>query len=224
MNLAPTNLGSLKAALVDIDGTLVDSNDLHVSAWVIAFGEAGLAIDRATIRGQIGKGGDLLVPTLAPELDEAAQQKATERHGEVFKERFLDRVQPFSGAHDLIAYLNDRGIKIVLASSASQGELDHYCKLLDIADLVDATTTIDDVETSKPAPEIFVTAMSKLPGIAPADALVIGDTPYDCEAAAKAGIPAIAVRSGGFDEAALREAGAKDLYDDVADLLAKWKK
>ena len=216
------NLATVKAALVDIDGTLVDSNDLHVDAWVIAFGEAGLAIDRAAIRGQIGKGGDLLVPTLAPDLDEAAQEKATERHGEVFKERFLDRVRPFPRAHDLIAHLHGAGIKIVLASSASQEELDHYRDLLDLEDLIDATTTIDDVETSKPAPDIFTTALSKLPGIAPAEALVIGDTPYDCDAAAKAGIPAVAVRSGGFDEGALREAGTKALYDDVADLLARW--
>lgn len=212
----------MKAVLLDIDGTLVDSNDLHVDAWVRAFAEAGLSPGRDAIRGQIGKGGDLLVPTLAPDLDEAAQEKLADRHGALFKADYLHRVRPFPRARDLVAHLHGRGLKVVLASSASGEELDHYCGLLGIAELIDAVTTIDDVETSKPAPDIFLTALGKLPGVTAGEALVVGDTPYDMAAAKEAGIPAVAVRSGGFDEAALREAGARALYDDVADLLARW--
>lgn len=211
----------MRAILFDLDGTLVDSNDLHVGAWVIAFAEAGLAIDRATIRGQIGKGGDLLVPALAPDLDEAAQERVAERHGEVFKERFLDRVRPFPQAHAILERAHAAGLKVAIASSASQGELDHYLKLLDAEKLVDATTTIDDVGTSKPAPDIFSVVLDKLPGVAPVEAMVIGDTPFDIESASKAGVATIAVRSGGFDDAALK--GAAAIYDDIADLLARWR-
>lgn len=211
----------MRAVLFDIDGTLVDSNDLHTEAWDMVFREAGVAIDRATIRGQIGKGGDLLVPALAPDLDEAAQERVAERHGEVFKERFLDRVRPFPQAHAILERAHAAGLKVAIASSASQGELDHYLKLLDAEKLVDATTTIDDVGTSKPAPDIFSVVLDKLPGVTPAEAMVIGDTPFDIESASKAGVATIAVRSGGFDDAALK--GAAAIYDDIADLLARWR-
>lgn len=212
----------MKAVLFDIDGTLVDSNDFHVEAWDMAFQEAGLSIDRDAIRGQIGKGGDLLVPTLAPDLDDDAQQALESRHGEIFKGEFLDRVRPFPHARDILARVRDAGGKVVLASSASQEELDHYVELLGVRDLLDATTSKDDVETSKPAPDIFSTALKKLPGVAPQDTVVVGDTPYDVEAAGKCGVAAVAVRSGGFEDAVLRDAGAVALYDDVADLLAHY--
>ena len=210
----------MKAVLFDLDGTLVDSNEAHADVWAQVFAEAGVDVSRAAIRGQIGKGGDLLVPTLAPDLDEAAQEKLAERHGEIFKADHLAAVRPFPDAAALVAHVHARGLKVVLASSASRDELDHYVGLLGIADLVDASTTADDVETSKPAPDIFGVALDKLAGVDPADAVVVGDTPYDVEAAAKAGMRAVAVRSGGFDDAAL--SGAVAIYDDVADLLARF--
>lgn len=209
----------MRAVLFDLDGTLVDSNDAHVAVWEQVFREAGHPLARDAIRAQIGKGGDLLVPTLLPNADEATCKRIADRHGEVFKADWLEKMRPFPGAHDLLARVHAAGVKVVLASSASSDELDHYVALLDAGELVAAGTSIDDVDTSKPAADIFTTALEKV-GVAPEDALVIGDTPYDVEAATKAGVRAVAVRSGGFDDAAL--AGAVACHDDVADLLARW--
>jgi membrane protein len=212
----------IKAILFDIDGTLVDSNDMHVDAWQAAFADTGRRFDRSVIHGQIGKGADMLLPALVPDLDEAGQKKLGEAEGEIFKARFLEQVKPFASAHDLLAHAHRRGQKVVLATSSSQDQLDHYLDLLDVRDLVDATTSSADVENTKPAPDIFATALAKLPGISAAEALVVGDTPYDVEAAKKCGIPAIALRSGGFPDAALGKAGAVAIYDDVAALLADY--
>ena len=208
---------TIKAVLFDIDGTLVDSNDLHVAAWDAAFREGGFAVDREAIRGQIGKGGDLLVPTLLPDIAKAVQEKLARRHGEIFQREHLATVRPFPDAHALLARVHDAGQQVVLASSAEQKELDHYIELLDARALVDATTSIDDVATSKPAPDIFAKALKKT-GLKADEAMVVGDTPYDIEAARRCGIAAVAVRSGGFSEESL--AGAVARYDDVAALLA----
>ena len=207
----------IRAVLFDLDGTLVDSNDAHVTVWAQVFREAGHDLPRAAIHAQIGKGGDLLVPALLPDADEATCGRIADRHGEVFKRDWLPRIRPFRHAHDLLARVRAEGAKVVLASSASRAELDHYVALLDARDLIAAGTSIDDVETSKPAGDIFSAALEKV-GVDPADALVVGDTPYDVEAARRAGVRAVAVRSGRFDDAAL--AGAVALYDDVAALLA----
>lgn len=211
-----------KAILFDIDGTLVDSNDMHVLAWEEAFAGIGETFDRQAIHDQIGKGTDMLVPTLLPDLDEAAQEKLGEAHGAVFKAKFLDRVKPFPRAHDLLARADAGGQKVVLASSASKGELDHYLDLLDARELVAATTSSDDVEKTKPAPDIFATALSKLRGIDADEVIVVGDTPYDVEAARKCGIATVALRSGKFSDETLRDAGAIEIHDDVAALLASY--
>jgi membrane protein len=211
---------TIKAVFFDIDGTLVDSNDAHVSAWAEAFAEIGATFDRATIHDQIGKGTDMLVPALLPDLDEAAQEKLGDRHGEIFKAKYLADVKPFAGAHDLIARVHEAGQAVVLASSASTEELDHYVDLLDVRALVKASTSADDVSNTKPAPDIFVTALTKIGPVEPHQVVVIGDTPYDVEAAAKCGIAAIGLRSGGFSGEALNAAGAITLFDDVAALLA----
>ena len=208
----------IKAALFDIDGTLVDSNALHVTAWARAFREAGHVIDQASIRAQIGKGADMLVPALLPGADEDTAETLGERHGAIFKGEYLDQVRPFPHARDLLARVRDSGRQVVLASSASRAELEHYLDLLDARDLVAANTSIDDVERSKPAPDIFAVALGKLDGVAAAAAVAVGDTPYDIEAAGGSGIATIALRSGGFADAALAEAVAT--YDDVAQLLA----
>lgn len=212
----------IKAVLFDIDGTLVDSNDMHVLAWEEAFAGVGAKFDRQVVHDQIGKGTDMLVPTLLPDLDEDAQEQLGETHGDIFKAKFLNDAKPFDRAHDLLAHTHGRGQQVVLASSASEAELDHYLDLLDARDLVAATTSSDDVKKTKPAPDIFSTALSKLSGIEAADAVVVGDTPYDMEAAGKCGITAVALRSGKFPDAVLLKAGAVAIYDDVAALLADY--
>lgn len=209
-----------KTILFDIDGTLVDSNEFHVEAWAAVFDEAGHSVPRDAIRGQIGKGGDNLVPTLLPDLDEETVETLSDRHGEVFKPRFLDRVVAFPGARDLLARVRAEGGTVVLASSAGQEELDHYLDLLDARELVTATTCIDDVEHSKPDPDIFAAALEKAGVEDPRQAVVVGDTPFDIAAAKACGIPAIGVLSGGFPAAVLEEAGAVAIYPDVGALLA----
>ena len=208
----------IKAILFDIDGTLVDSNDLHVLAWEEAFAREGHRFDRQRLHDQIGKGADNLVPTLLPGSDDATAERLGDAHAEIFKTQYLDTVKPFPRARDLLAHAHAAGRTLVLASSASKAELDHYLDLLDARDLITATTSIDDVKDSKPAPDIFSTALGKLHGVDAGEAIAVGDTPYDVESAGKCGIRTIGLRSGGFPDEALGDAVAT--YDDVAALLA----
>jgi HAD superfamily hydrolase (TIGR01509 family) len=210
----------IKAIFFDIDGTLVDTNDMHVLAWEEAFAGIGEKFDRQVVHDQIGKGTDMLVPTLLPPLEAQAQETLGDAHGAAFKSKFLNEARPFPGAHDLLVHAHARGQKVVLASSASEPELDHYLDLLDVRDLVAATTSSDDVKNTKPAPDIFATALGKLPGVGADEVIVVGDTPYDMQAANKCGIAAVAVRSGKFADDILWNAGAIGIYDDVAALLA----
>ncbi|WP_374942587.1 HAD family hydrolase [Sphingomonas sp.] len=209
----------IAAVLFDIDGTLIDSNPLHVDAWAEVFADAGHTVSREDIAGQIGKGGDNLVPALLPGIDTDAAKALSDAHGSVFKARYIARAKPFPDATALVERVHRDGAKVVLASSASAEELDHYLGLLGIADLVAAKTSIDDVETSKPAPDIFAAALKKA-GVSADQAVAVGDTPYDVASAAGAGMGTVAVLSGGFSEGVLREAGATAVYRDVAALLA----
>jgi HAD superfamily hydrolase (TIGR01509 family) len=210
---------TIKAIFFDIDGTLVDSNDFHVLAWEEAFESVQARFDRQVIHDQIGKGTDMLVPTLLPDLDAGSVDRLGKTHGEIFKAKYLERVKPFPDAHALLARVRDAGKSVVLASSAGKSELDHYLGLLDAHDIVRASTSADDVKKTKPAPEIFAVALKTI-GFAPDEVIVVGDTPYDVEAARKCGISAVAVRSGKFTDDVLRSAGAVEIYDDTADLLA----
>lgn len=212
----------IKAVFFDIDGTLVDSNDMHVLAWQEAFASVGAVFESQVVHDQIGKGADMLIPALLPDLDQAAREKLSELRGGIFKAKYLDKAKPFVGAHELLAHAHELGQKVVLASSASKAELEHYHDLLDARDLVFATTSSDDVKHTKPAPDIFASALAKLQGILPNEVFVVGDTPYDIEAAAKCGIPAVALRSGNFLDAVLQGAGAVAIYDDAATLLARY--
>jgi HAD superfamily hydrolase (TIGR01549 family) len=213
---------AIKAVLFDIDGTLVDSNDYHVAAWQAVFGQLGAVFEDQVVHDQIGKGTDMLVPTLLPDTDEAEQERMGEEHGRIFKSQHLEQVTPFESARDLLAKVKDSGRRVVLASSASSEELDHYLGLLDAREIVSLSTTSDDVEKTKPAPDIFATALERLSPLGASEVIVVGDTPYDIEAAAKCGIAAVGVRSGKFDDVTLKNAGAVALYDDVADLLANF--
>jgi HAD superfamily hydrolase (TIGR01509 family) len=207
------------AALFDLDGTLINSNEAHVAAWVAVFTRKGYDVSAEAIRGQIGKGGDLLVPALLPGVAGDEVDRLSDAHGEVFKAQSLKAMRPFPGAHELVARARAAGLKAAIASSASQGELDHYLDLLGIRDLVDAGTVSDDVETTKPAPDIFSVALERL-GVSPADAVAIGDSPFDVQSAGRAGVPTVALLSGGFPADALADAAA--IYRDPADLLANW--
>ena len=207
----------IKAVLFDIDGTLVDSNDLHVDAWIEAFAGEGHRFDRQMLHDQIGKGADMLVPTLLPGADTAAVQRLGDAHGDIFAAKYLGQVTAFPQARALLDRVRASGRQVVLASSASQAEVDHYLDLLDVREIVVATTSADDVEHSKPAPDIFLGALAKVAPLGANEVLVVGDTPYDIQAAREAGTACVAVRSGKFADGALT--GAIAIYDDVAAIL-----
>lgn len=210
-----------RAVLFDIDGTLIDSNLLHVDVWQMVFAEVGARPSRDEIHGQIGKGGDNLVPTLLPDADDATRERTSERHGEIFKTYGLHRARPFPRAAELLARVHAAGQQVVLASSAKRAELDHYVGVLGATDLVAHAVTMDDVERSKPAGDIFATALART-GLPAAEVIAVGDTPYDATSAAKCGVATVGLLSGGFTADELTGAGVVALYADVAALLADY--
>ncbi len=211
-----------QAILFDIDGTLVDSNDAHVEAWWRAFAAEGHEIARWAIHEQIGKGADNLLPSLLPDSPDDVRDRLARAHGDIYKGEYLPRVQPFPGAREILVKAVASGQKVVLASSASREELDHYVQLLHAGDLLTATTSKDEVEHSKPSADIFASALERT-GHAAQDAIVIGDTPYDMAAARGAGVDAIAVLSGGFSEETLRACAPVAVYDNVGEILAHYE-
>lgn len=214
-----------QAVIFDVDGTLVDSVDIHARSWQDAFAEFGHDVPFPKIRGQIGKGGDQLIPVFLTEEERAAQGEALEkRRGEILRERYLKQIRPFPQVRPLFQRLLEAGKRVALASSAKQDELTHYKKLAHIDDLVDTETSSDDAEKSKPYPDIFQAALARLPGIAPGQAIVVGDTPYDAEAAARAGLRTIGLLCGGWTAAELRGAGCIATYADPAALLAAYER
>jgi membrane protein len=209
---------TIDAVLIDIDGTLVDSNEQHIRAWAFAFRESGYPQELDDIRMQIGKGGDLLVPELLPDVSDAVRNRISQRQGDLFKDMYLGTVLAFSGAANLIERVHASGRNVVLASSAKQDEVEHYIALLGVRSFIAATTSIDDVEASKPQPDIFDVALQKV-GVEPSNALVVGDTIYDVDAALRAGIATVGVTSGPFNDQRLREAGAIAVFADVGSIL-----
>ncbi len=212
-----------KAIIFDVDGTLIDSVDAHAEAWRRAFATTGRKIPFAALRSQIGKGGDQLMPVfLAKDEVEAEGEAINARRAESLKADFLDDIKGFPQVRALFQRLRDDGLTIVLASSAKGEELGTYKRKADIVDLVQEETSSDDAERSKPHGDIFQAALDRLPGIDPSEAIVIGDTPYDAEAAAKVGLRTIGVLCGGFPEDDLRGAGCFAIYRDPADMLARY--
>jgi phosphoglycolate phosphatase-like HAD superfamily hydrolase len=209
----------VRAILLDIDGTLVDSNEYHVRAWDEAFRRCGHMVPVHAICQQIGKGADQLIPALRSGATAGEQEAIAGAHDEIFQGRYLQKVQGFTDASEFVARLHDAGMKVVLASSARRSEVDHYIHLLDIEDCLEASTCADDVSQSKPAGDLFVAALSKVSPVSASEAVVIGDTPYDVIAAAKCSIPALGVLSGGFSESLLRSAGAVAVYSGVSEVL-----
>ena len=213
----------IRAVIFDVDGTLVDSVDLHAEAWRQAFAAFGHPVAFEDVRGQIGKGGDQLMPVFLSEAEQEAQGHEIDAHrSDLVKQQFLPRIRPFPEVRALFERLRRDGVRCVLASSAKQDELGFYKKLIEIEDLVEAETSSDDAEKSKPHPDIFEAAMARLPGVQPSEALVVGDTPYDAQAAARAGLRTVGLLCGGFSEESLREAGCIAIFRDPADLLARY--
>ena len=208
-----------EAVIFDVDGTLIDSNQYHAEAWVDAFAGCGLRVCLPEMRAQIGKGADQLLPVFlsADQIRSMGKELKTIR-GSVFKKRYLSRIKPFAHVRDLFERLLADGRKVALASSAEKDELAAYKNIAGIADLVPAETSSDDAQKSKPHPDIFQAALGKL-GCRPEFAIVVGDTPYDCEAAGRAGIPFVGVTSGGWSTRELRQPGCVEVYPDIAALL-----
>jgi HAD superfamily hydrolase (TIGR01549 family) len=209
-----------KAVIFDVDGTLIDTVPLNAKAWAETFKHYGLDVPEEDVRGQIGKGGDQLMPVF---LDKDMLDKQGEEiehfRADLFKRRYLPEARGFPQVRELFQKIRSGGAAIALASSCKADELDGYMDLAGIPDLVDAKTTSDDADRSKPFPDIFQAALERLPGVSAADAVVVGDSPYDAEAAGKAGIRTVGLLSGGFSEEELRKAGCIAVYKDPADLL-----
>lgn len=213
----------VKAVIFDIDGTLVDTVDMHAEAWQRAFKEFGKEIGFQTIRDQVGKGGDQLMPVFLTkeELDKLGKQ-LEKRRGEIYQADYMPKAKPFPKVRELFERIKSDGKQIALASSAPEKELEFYKKLLNITDLLEEETSADDAENSKPEPDIFQAAVAKLDKVEPGDCVVVGDTPYDAIAAGKAGIKTIGVLCGGFPEKSLTDEGCVAIYLDPEDLLAHY--
>lgn len=209
-----------QAAIFDVDGTLVDSVDFHAGAWQETLERFGHHATFEECRAQIGKGGDQLIPMFLSEAQQKDHGKEMEEwRGKLFKSKYLSLIRPFSAVPELLRLVHKVGMKVAVASSAKASELDVYLEIARIRDLVDVVTSSEDAEKSKPAPDIFQVALKKL-GMAGRETVAIGDTPYDAEAAGKAGIPTIGVLCGGFTESALRKGGCIAVYPGPAALLA----
>jgi len=202
-------------AILDIDGTLVDSNFQHAVAWYRAFHQHGVVIPLWRIHRSIGMGGDQLVPTVAgDEVEEQLGDEIRPAHDAIYF-TMIAEVEPLPGARELIVELKDRGHTVVLASSAKATEVDHYIDLLDARELVDGWTSSADVEATKPQPDVVEVALEKVGG---GEAVLVGDSVYDCESATRAGVEALGVVTGGFGESELREAGAVAVFNSLEDL------
>ncbi len=211
----------VRRVLLDVDGTLVLSNDAHAAAWSRAFAEDGIDAPPAFLRPLIGMGGDRIVPLVAAELSAQVGLGKTisDRRKAIFLEDYAPGLVTTPGATAFVQRLRDDGLRPVVATSAQRDELDVLLHIAGIAQLIDLVTTVDDARESKPAPDIIIAALQKDHTAADA-AVLIGDTPYDIEAASRAGVAAIAVRCGGWNDGAL--SGALAIYDDPADLLVRY--
>jgi len=203
------------AAILDIDGTLVDTNYHHAVAWYRAFRQHQVTLPVWKIHRHIGMGGDNLVQALTSEAFDEEQGDDVRAAEKVLYMELIEECAPMKGARELIEDLKARGNAVVLASSAKESEVDYYLDLLDARELADSWTTSADVESTKPAPDLVKAALDKAGG---GDAVMVGDTTWDIEAAARAKVPTIAVLTGGFAEAELREAGAACVFDSIDEL------
>jgi HAD superfamily hydrolase (TIGR01509 family) len=206
-------------AILDIDGTLVDTNYHHAIAWYRAFRKHEIVLPIWRIHRHIGMGGDQLVAALTDDRTEQDKGDDIRESETKFYFELIDEVETMEGSRELIEQLKQRGHTVVLASSAKEDEVDHYLDLLDARDLADAWTTSADVEATKPAPDLVSSALERAGGSGD-DAVMVGDTPWDVKAAAAAGVRTVAVLTGGFSEQELKEAGASEVFESVGELCA----
>jgi beta-phosphoglucomutase-like phosphatase (HAD superfamily) len=213
----------IKAVIFDVDGTLIDSVDLHAAAWVEALRHFGIDAAFGDVRSQIGKGGDQLLPVfVSAERLAQEEQKISDFRSDLFKRQYLPRVRAFPGVPALFQRIRLDGLKVALASSGKADEVDDYARIAGVTELIDLATTADDAERSKPEPDIFEAALARLAPISAAESIVIGDTPWDVIAANKAGLRTIGMLCGGFPEDELRKAGAIAIFKDPEDLFTRY--
>jgi HAD superfamily hydrolase (TIGR01509 family) len=207
---------ALPTAILDIDGTLVDTNYQHALAWYRAFLRQEIVLPVWRIHRHIGMGGDHLVEALCGEKVDREQGDSIRDAEKGLYMALIGEVRPFAAARRLIDTLRENGHAVVLASSAKSDEVDHYLDLLDAREVVDGWTTSADVENTKPDPDLVAAAVEKAGG---GEAVMVGDSTFDCEAARRCGIETVALLTGGFSEQELREAGATDVFESLEDLL-----
>ena len=221
----------IEAVIFDIDGTLVDTVDFHAQSWDRTFQHFGHQIPYEQIRRQIGKGSDKLMPVFfsLEQLNESDDgpgptfgERMRDYRRELYKREYHSRVKAFPQVRELFLRIKADGKRIALASSATKDDLATYKKIMNVEDLIDAATTTTEVESSKPEPDVFLVTLDKLGNIAPNHVIVVGDTPYDAEAAGKANLRIIGVLSGAFSEEDLRKAGCIAIYQNIAALLAHY--
>jgi len=207
-----------RAVVLDVDGTLMDTNYLHVEAWARAFDQVGYRVPRVRVHRQIGKGSDKLVPEFIPAGDKAAAEEADRLHGELFMQ--MQRYAlPLPGARELVDALSRRGYSVWFVTSAKPEELEEYLRLLETEGRLSGIVNSADVENSKPAPDIFELALERA-GVSPEETVAVGDAVWDVQAARAAGVRTVAVLTGGaFSARELEEAGAEEVYEDCAALL-----
>ena len=214
-----------KAVIFDVDGTLIDTVDFHADAWVRTFRRYGIEVGHDAVRSQIGKGGDQLMPVFLPK--DVVERQGAEIEAfrkDLFVRDYVPRIRPFPCVRALFERLRRDGRRIVLASSGKADEIERYWRIAGIADLLDGATSSDDAERSKPHPDIFEAALARIAPIGPEDAVAVGDTPYDAEAAGKAGLRTVGLLCGGFLEPDLRRAGCIAIYRDPEDLLKNYER
>lgn len=212
----------ISAVIFDIDGTLVDSVDIHAKCWQEAFRDFDVEATFDEIRTQIGKGGDQLMPEfLSKEELDRIGKKLEEHRSKIFKDKYMQQIRPFAQVRELFERIKKDGVKIAVGSSAKKDEVDYYLDLVRVSDLVDVTASSQDADKSKPHPDIFEAVLRKLQ-VDACDALVIGDSPYDAEAAKRAGIIAYGVLCGGFWAEDLQKAGAQQIFGGPAEMLEKY--
>ncbi len=203
------------AAILDVDGTLVDTNYQHALAWYRAFRQHGVVLPIWRIHRHIGMGGDQLVASLVSEAFDKEQGDDVRAAEKALYLSLIDEVQPLEGARELITDLRENGHAVVLASSAKADEVDHYLELLDARGVVDGWTTSADVEATKPEPDLVAAAVEKAGG---GKAVMVGDSTWDCESAKRAGLKSVGVLMGGFSERELLDAGAERVFDSLVAL------
>jgi phosphoglycolate phosphatase-like HAD superfamily hydrolase len=209
-----------RAIIFDIDGTLVDSNDAHAKAWLETLEEDGLAVSFDAVRRAIGMGSDKLLPAVVKiDAESDRGKRLAARSGALFKQKFLPSVRPFPQTRELFEKLTSMGLRVGIATSARGDELERLLEVARVRDLVDEHTTSDDVDASKPEPDVVQVALNKL-RCRPEQAIMVGDTPYDIQAAAAAGVASIGFRCGGWRDGDLR--GASAIYDGAAEMLERF--